>query len=776
MHNFEKRFGELVIQYRWLVILASFLLVGLMASGAQHLSMTTNYRVFFSEDNPQRMAFEALENTYTKNDNVMFVLAPDDGVVFSKRVMEAVHELTEKAWQIPYSSRVDSLSNYQHTEAEGDDLLVEDLVEDPQALTDERLTYIKGIALNEPLLIYRLISDKAHVTAINVTVQLPGINEATETPEVVKFSRELAAEIQAKYPFIKIYMTGMVMMNNSFSEASQNDMQSLVPLSFLIMMVMLLIMLRGFAGTIITMFVIIMSIVAAMGAGGHIGYPITPPSATAPTVILTVAIANSVHVLVTFYHMMREGMQKVPAMIESLRINLQPVFLASVTTAIGFLSMNFSDVPPFNHLGNFVAIGVLMSFLLSVTFLPAVISLLPVRVRVHHEKGDRLMIWLGDFVVNNRRRLLPSMTLLVVVLIAFIPRNELNDVFLEYFDDSIAFRTDTDFTVNNLTGMYLIDFSVESSEPGGISDPGFLNEVEEFANWFRAQPETIHVNVITDIMRRLNRNMHGDDDAWYELPDQRDLAAQYLLMYEMSLPYGLDLNNQINVDKSATRMVVTLHTLSTNDMLELEQRSNKWLEEKSNFIKSAEASGPTMMFAHIGKRNIVSMLGGTTMALILISLILILALRSFKLGLTSMVPNLIPAAMGFGIWGLLVGEVGLALSVVTSMTLGIVVDDTVHYMSKYRRARVEKGYDPEAAVRYAFINVGRALMITTIVLVSGFLVLALSAFKLNSGMGLLTSLVIAIALIADFLLLPPLLMKLEEKSYEKERAAADPAV
>ena len=773
MHEFERRFGELVIQYRWLVIIGCLLLVGVMASGAKHLSMTTNYRVFFSEDNPQRMAFEALENTYAKNDNVMFVIAPDDGIVFSQRVMKAVHELTEMAWQVPYSSRVDSLTNYQHTEADQDDLLVEDMVEDPEALTPERLAYIKDVAVNEPLLIHRLISSRAHVTAVNVTVQLPGINETTETPEVVAYARDLAAQIQARYPFLKIYMTGMVMMNNSFSEASQNDMMSLVPLSFMIMMIMLFLMIRGFAGTLMTMFVIILSIVAAMGAGGHIGYPITPPSATAPTVILTVAIANSVHVLVTFYHNMREGMEKIAAMVESLRINLQPVFLASVTTAIGFLSMNFSDVPPFNHLGNFVAIGVLMSFVLSVSFLPAVISLLPVKVRVHHEKGDRLMIWLGDFVVKHRHRLLPGMGLLVIILVSFIPRNELNDVFLKYFDTSIPFRSATDFTVDNLTGMYLIDFSVESAEPGGISDPGFLQEVEDFANWFRAQPETIHVNVITDIMRRLNRNMHGDDDNWYKLPEERNLAAQYLLMYEMSLPYGLDLNNQINVDKSATRMVVTLHTLSTNEMLMLEQRSNQWIAEHGRYITSADASGPTMMFAHIGKRNIVSMLGGTTMALILISMIMILALRSFKLGLTSMVPNLIPAAMGFGIWGLLVGEVGLALSVVTSMTLGIVVDDTVHYMSKYRRARVEKGYDPEQAVRYAFTSVGRALTITTVVLVSGFLVLALSAFKLNSGMGLLTSLVIALALIADFLLLPPLLMKIEEKSHEKERTAAD---
>jgi predicted RND superfamily exporter protein len=479
-------------------------------------------------------------------------------------------------------------------------------------------------------------------------------------------------------------------------------------------------------------------------------------------------------VLVTFYHEMREGLNKHDAIVESMRVNLAPVMLTSLTTSIGFLTMNFSEVPPFNHLGNIVAIGVMVSFVLAVTFLPAVMSLLPLRVRVHHEKGDRLMMWLGDFVVANRKKLLPGMLVLVIVLAAFVPRNELNDVFVKYFDHSIPFRVATDFTLENLTGMYVMDYSLESGEAGGISEPGFLREVEAFANWYRQQPETIHVNVLTDIMKRLNRNMHADNDEYHRLPGQRDLSAQYLLLYEMSLPYGLDLNNQINVDKSATRMVVTLQTLSTNQMLDLERRADQWLAENASFISNAPASGPTLMFAHIGKRNIISMLTGTTVALVLISMILIFALRSIRLGLTSMVPNLVPAIMGFGLWGLFVGEVGLALSVVTTMTLGIVVDDTVHYMSKYRRARVEKGYSPEAAVRYAFTSVGRALLVTSIVLVAGFLVLALSGFKLNSGMGLLTALVIALALVADFLLLPPLLMKLEEKTHEKAVPADSP--
>jgi len=529
-----------------------------------------------------------------------------------------------------------------------------------------------------------------------------------------------------------------------------------------LMLVFLAFFLRSITGTLITLLVIILSVISGLGTGGWIGYPITPPTTATPVIILTIAIASSVHLLVTFFHHMRQGMDRIASIQEALRVNFQPIALTSLTTALGFLSMNFSEVPPFQHLGNMVSAGVVASFFLVIFFLPAVLSFLPLRSRLQHQGNDRLMLGLSEFVIKYRKILLYSSGVIVIVLLSFIPRNELNDIFVHYFDEDIAYRQDVDYTTEHLTGTYILDYSLESGESGGISNPEFLADVEKFSQWFRLQPETIHVNSITDILKRLNKNMHADQAEWYRLPQARELSAQYLLLYEMSLPFGLDLNNQINVDKSSTRFVVTLKILSTNEMLALEQRAQDWLDKNTKNISSTIASGPSLMFAHIGKRNIISMLVGTTIALILISLVLILAFRSVKMGLISMIPNLIPAAMGFGLWGIIVGEVGLALAVVTGMTLGIVVDDTVHLMSKYLRARREQNLDTFDSIRYAFNTVGRALIITSVVLVAGFLVLAFSSFKLNAGMGLLTAIIIALAIIADFFLLPPLLMKLEE--------------
>ncbi|MEW8505344.1 MAG: MMPL family transporter [Candidatus Thiodiazotropha sp.] len=752
----SESFFRFVLNNRWLVIFLAIAVSLLMGSGVRHLAFSNDYRMFFSEENPQLKAFEQLQNTYTKNDNVLFVIAPRDGKVFTRETLTAVAALTKESWQIPYSLRVDSITNFQHTYAEGDDLIVEDLVLDPQTLSDEDLVKKQHIATSDPLLVNRLISPSAHTTGVNVTVQLPG-KKLTEVPEVAERAREMARNIEQAYPNLDIHLTGMVMMNNAFPAASQDDMTSLYPLMFAAVILVLVVMLRSIPGTLSTVIIIILMIIATMGLTGWLGIKMSPPTTTVPIVIMTLAIADCVHILVNFLHFMRDGEEKYQAMMESLRINLQPIFLTTLTTAIGFLSLNFSEAPPFRDLGNMAAMGVVLAFFLSVTFLPAMMMLLPVKALSGDTLGSMAMVRFADFVVRNKKRLLWGMGVIVLLLISQIPSNRLDDQFVKYFDETIEFRQATDYATENLTGIYLIEYSLESGETGGISDPQFLHKVEEFAQWYRQQPHVLHVNSITDIMKRLNRNMHEDLDDWYRLPDQRDLSAQYLLLYEFSLPFGLDLNNQINVKKSATRFTVTMESISTTQLLQIEESAQAWLHENAPGMRIDGAS-PTIMFAHIGSRNIIAMLKGTTLALVMISLILIFALRSLRVGGLSLIPNLVPMGMAFGLWGIFVGEVGLALSVVSGMTLGIVVDDTVHFLSKYLRARREKSMGREDAVRYAFSTVGTALWVTSLVLMVGFGILAFSHFQLNAGMGLLTAITLGLALVADFLFLPPLLI------------------
>ena len=754
------RYSRWVVAQRWPLLILCVLLTLVAGSGMRFLAFDNDYRVFFGKDNPQLLAFEAVQRTYTKVDNILFAIIPDSGDAFSPEVLAAVEELTAESWLLPYALRVDSISNFQHTVAEEDDLIVGDLVIGGADLSADELAQIKQIALADETLVNRLIKPEAYVTGVNVTFQLPG-KDVNEVPESVRAARELAERIEAQYP-LSIRLSGVSMLNNAFQESSIFDMQTMMPLMYLIIILAVLVLIRSVSATIGTVLLLVMSIITAMGLAGWMGIKLTPPSSAAPTIISTLAVADSVHLLTTLMMLMSTGLAKRAAIAESLRVNLSPIFLTSITTAVGFLSLNFSDSPPFHDLGNITAIGVMAAFVYSVVFLPAFLAVMPVKAQPATSRFSGLLVRFGDFVAAKRKSLLIGFIAISLAILAFIPQIELNDNFLKYFDSSVEFRQDADFTNANLTGIFQVQYSLNSGSANGISDPQFLQEADAFVQWWRAQPEVLHVSSITDTFKRLNKNMHADDDAWHKLPDQRDLAAQYLLLYELSLPYGLDLNNQLNIDKSSTQIVITLQDMTSMELRDMALKGESWLQANTSNLQAVGVS-PSVMFAYISERNIKSMLRGTFLALVIISLILLVALRSVKMGFISLIPNLLPSALAFGIWGAAVGQVNMAVSVVVGMSLGIVVDDTVHFLSKYLRARREQGMDSFGALRYTFKNVGVAILVTTIILVAGFMVLAQSIFGVNSVMALLTSIAITAALITDFTLLPILLSYWDKK-------------
>ncbi|MGR3236178.1 MMPL family transporter [Vibrio vulnificus] len=756
----------------WTLIISLMAIVA-TAMGAKNLYFRGDYNIFFDGSNAQLQAFDEIQTTFAKTDNIALVLAPKSGDVFDQRTLTQIQEMTEQAWQVPYSSRVDSLANYQHTEAVDDDLLVEDLLYQSYPLTAERIAKVRAVAMSEPLLVNALVSEKGDVAVINITMQMPGVDETAEVNEVVAYVEQMLSHYRAEYPDVTIYKAGIIAMNHSFAMAAQNDSATLVPTMLLVILVFLTLMLRSFLSVLATLVVIIGAIVATLGIVGWAGMFLHVASVNVPTLIMTLAVADCVHVIASMRHFMRQGMPKSQAIHRSVTLNFVPIIITSVTTAIGFLMMNMSDSPVLRDFGNLSALGVMIACVLSVSLLPALLNLLPVRFSAKQAaKSSDIMDKLADLVVHRRNVLLPLSIVVIAGGAALIPYNKVNDESVKYFDTSSEFRQAADFMEQRIGGMTTMSIAIKTHQSQGIASPEFLEVLGEFTRWLREQPETDHVASLSDIYKRLNKNMHGDDSAYYALPAERELAAQYLLLYEMSLPFGLDLNNQVNVDKSSVKLQLTVKNLGSVELVALEERIYQWFASHAPRYQVV-ASSPSLMFAHIGETNMASMLSTLPITLILISALMIFALRSWRLGIISLVPNIAPAVIGFGLWALISGEINLGLSVVVTLTLGIVVDDAVHFLAKYQHARKE-GQNAEQAVRYAFHTVGRALWITTVVLVAGFSVLAMSQFRLNSDMGQLSAIVIFVALVIDFVLLPSLLMRFDTAEYAQLEAAQEP--
>lgn len=767
--RFSRSFSEKIIRFRWVVILVSIAVVAAGSYGSRYRTYSDSYRIWFDESNPDLKAFDVLQNTYTKADNILFVVEAKDGNIFSKEHLAAIEWLTQQSWKMPYSTRVDSITNFQNTSANGDQLVVKDLAKNSESLSAAELAKIRETALNDPLIVKNLVSEKGHVGAVNIMITLPG-KDPMETAESAGFAKNLKNEFQEKYPNTNIYLTGFMMMNYSLPEFAGQDMATLIPLMNIILIVALAILLRSFMGVLTSLVLVWMTLSVSNGIAGWFGFPITSISAIAPTIIMTLAIADCVHLLVTFLKLVRQGVERKEAITQSLSLHLFPITVTSLTNFIGYASMNFSESPPFRQFGNTVAVGAAALFLLAIFFFPALIAVLPgwgkKRVEVDSDQPS-LGRWesrIAEFTIRHRYKLVGGMTVLCAVFTALAFTNELNEEWVKYFAKRTSIRQDSDFTAANLTGIYDIQYALESGAPGGVNEPEYLRTVEKFNEWYRSQPEVISTMAITDIVKRINRSMHGDDESFYRVPERNDLAAQYLLLYELSLPYGMDLTTFVKGDKSATRMLVRTRNLTTQELVRLDKRAQGWLHANAPRAMAEAGIGgsQSVMFAKIANRMIDGMVKGSIFSLVLTSLLLIGIFRSLRLGLVSLIPNLVPIGLAMGIWALAIGQIGMTIALTISTTLGVIVDDTIHFVGQYLRARRREDMEPEEAMREAFKHTGLAIGFTTIVLFLGFLVLALSPVELNRDMGLITALTVLIAAGVELLFTAPLILVVEE--------------
>ena len=759
MPSLLESYIKFIMRHRiWVII---FILLGSIAAstGMSKLTFASDYRVFFGADNPDLKKWDDYQATFSNNDNVLFVLQFPTGDSFDRDMAMVIEDLTERAWTLPNATRVDSLSNYQRTLVIDDFLEVVNLIEGAQDLTDEELRERAEYAMNEPVIYRALLAENMRTNGVNVNIELQGDPDA-EGRRTAIAAHKMASELENQYPGLTVAMNGSMILNYGFVESGERDAMTLIPAMYGVMLFLTLVMLRSFWGMVATLITIIFSTTVALGVAGALGMKLAPVTIIAPNIILTLAVADCIHIISSVQKHLRAGMDRMTAIKEAVRKNFTAIFITSATTAVGFLSLNYSDAPPFQYLGNITAFGVLAAWILAITFVPAFLSFMPLKPAAKPKTGvlERLLARFADMVIHNARRVLIVGTVASVALIAMAATNNLDDRMSTYFSKELQIRQDIDFASEHLRGQDIFEYEMRSGRPGGISEPAYLQNMERFVVWLRAQPEVDQVTAFSDVIKRLNQNMNSGSPDFYSIPENPELAAQYLLLYELSLPFGLDLNNQINIDKSSTRLSVVIKDMTLKAQESYHLRVEDWVASNNLQDMVASPTGVSKIFASLSFRNIVEMLTGNVIAVITIGAMMVFTLRSFSIGLISVITNAVPALITFGLWAIFVGHIGLAAAVIGAASLGIVVDDSVHFLTKYLRGRRDKNLSKEDSIRYAFAEVGEAIVFTSIIVGAGFALIAFSTFQINAQLGLLTAITVLVAMLFDFLVLPAILL------------------
>lgn len=736
------------------VMVLCFLLCAVAIAGLPRLTLSSDSRVFFDPKSPELVELENFEHKYGQNNGVLMVVWAGGEKVTSPRVLAAIGDLTARAWKLPHSTRVESLTNFPHVTSDADSFAVDELAPHAADATPARAAEIERIALADPLVVNRLIASDGKAAGVLVNFNLPE-EGSKQVREIIAAARALAAAIEKDHPGIDVKPTGNVMLLGTFSEAAVSDAMLLIPVSLFVTSLMMVVFVRAIRPSLAILTLLALSSASAMGVAGWLGFVVNPASIAAPIIIMTVNMAAAVRIVTTTMALLGQGLGKIDAIGKSLAIHLRPVTLTNATSAIGFLSMNLAEAPPFRDLGNMVGIGIGFAYVFTFTWLPAMLALM--NLKPAESRGERAMIATGHFVNRHYIGLFFLCGVIVFASSLWLQRITLDDDFARYFDQRFQYRQDSDFAEEHLTGLNIIEFDVGAGREGGVYDPAYQRKLADFLAWLRARPHVVSVIGIPDITRRIEKAMNagkpGGGDA---IPDDPDRIAQYFLLYELSLPYGSSLNDQINVSRSSSRVTAILRHVKSSEIRALNMEAQGWLAANAPPAMKASGISINVLFSNVSWINIRSMIGTTIASMLVIAIIVGVALGSSTYGLLSILMNLLPSIVGFGIWGLLIGQIGLAASVITAMTIGLVVDDTIYFLIMYQAAR-KRGLTSEQAINEVFETVGTAMLVITLSLAVGFGVLIASGFEVNRSLGAQTTIVILANLFIDWLMLPPLL-------------------
>jgi len=725
----------------------------ILSIGVKDLRVSAETRVLAGPHNPVRLELERFEQRFAQNNNLLFVLTLSDESVFSAEGLSVVDEITQRAWELPYASRVDSITNFPLIQSEDDSFGVESLHDRGLPTTAEGLSAARAEVEADPWAAGFLVNDAGDVTAVNVLFIIPP--EATkEIAEIMAAVDELQTDVATEHPDAQIYVTGNVALMNAFAESAVRDLTWLIPMSLFLVVFIAYAFLQDFWLVAALAVYLLLCSLGAMGAAGWVGYILNPATVSSPIIIMTLGLASIIHFMSGIQTALTQNRTVPEAVDFALEENRYPITVTIATTAFGFICMNAAASPPLRELGNIVVVGLTIALGLALWGMPIVLRRLPIRPREMPSRKllSRFIGWVVRWHV--------AIVLFTVGIFAFassgISQIRFDDDFIRYFDDSFDYRIASDFTEDHLTGLNILEFAFEAGSPQGINDPGYVERLDQFTNWLRAQPGVVHVTSLSDKIRQIHHAIEPGAPPG-ELPGRSDLVAQYLLLFELSLPPGNDIADRINADRSATRVTAIMQHVTSAEIRALNARAIAWLAVNNPVETQQGGRSINYFFSALSLANIKAMIGGTVLALVLISFIVLIALQDVRLGAISLVSNVLPLLAGFGIWGYTVGYVGIPSSVVAAMTFGIVVDDTIHLLLRFKRARAG-GHSTEAALRIAFVDVGRAVVITSLALTGGFMLLTFSGFEINASIGLFISIIVVCALIIVLTLVPSLVL------------------
>ncbi len=754
-----------------------------MAMQLPKLVLDTSNESFFHADSPELLNYMAFKEEFGREDMIIIATEADD--VFDPaflRRLEALHKALET--QVPYLDEVTSLLNARNTRGKDDELIVEDLFESwPQSADD--MAALRERALSNPIYRNLLLSDDGRVTAVVVRPspyavsvneidilegfddEPPGNNapppeflDDQQSAEFVAVTREVVQQFQSDN--FRLRLGGMPVMSEVVKEHMRKDMARFLLAAVAGITLLLYLMFRRVSGVVLPMLTIILTLVCTLGLMGFTGIAFKVPTQILPSFLIAVGVGSSVHILSQFYRRFDAGNERSEALTGALRQSGAPVLGAALTTAVGLMSFSNASLAPLAEMGIFAGAGILISLLYTLILIPALLAIVPIRRKAPRDSAgtrmDRFLEGCAVFSIRYRRSNMVAAGLITLLAIMGLARLQFEHNPLQWFPADHTFRTDIESLNESLKGVITVELVIDTGEENGLYSPSLLQTIDSMARDVKAidhrSMSTEKVLSVADVLKEINLALNADQPEHYTIPDNRELVAQELFLFENTGTDDLEdfVDSQFRKARYTVKLPWMGSTIIYGYAEALLDTVTSTLPENVN----TQITGIGLLFASVAVKSLHSIRESYLLAAVVISILMVVFIGDIRVGLAAMIPNLSPILISLGV----LGWSGIPLNVFTmfvgSIALGLAVDDTLHFLHAFKRAHIETG-STEAAIKHSFRSTGGALLVTTVALSLGFFLFAFATMQSVMLFGLLTGCTIVLALVADFVVMPAIL-------------------
>ncbi len=793
-------FSDLIFENKFKVIFIVLAILIAMASNMRYLYIDTSTEGFLHKQDPLRIEYDKFRNQFGRDEKILIAIQTKD--IYDKNFLiklKKFHKDLED--NLPNITEVNSLINARNTRGTQDSLIVDDLFEDiPQDAKE--LAFKKELAKNNPLLKNLIFDEAGTITTIIIDTAtyssldadgnpLPKVDEedefgdeeeTTSTEKKLFLTEEENTEIVNKTNLIaskyqaddfKILVSGTAVINAELKASMKSDMQKFIRFVILVIAIILAIMFKRVSGVVLPLFIVILTIISALSLMAIFKAPITVVTQILPSFLLAVTVGATIHILSIFYKEFDITKDKKASLRYAMGHSGLAIVMTSLTTAAGLWSFSFSELAPVADLGKFASAGVIVGLLYTLVLLPALLSAIKLKpkyiavVTDDNETNsfmDKTLVSISNISINHPKTVVSISFIIIFVSLAIVSQLRFSHKPIVWFAENHPVRVATNLIDNNLKGSVTLEIIIDTKKENGLYEPKILNTIDAFSkDILSIKNDKYFVGKtlsVVDIIKETNKALNENKQEFYTIPQDKNMIAQELLLFENS--GSDDLEDFVDSGFSKARITVKLPYLDAMDYVvllkEIDNSINKHFDDNVDVI----VTGISNLLARIITASIHSSAISYVLALFLITIMMLILVGHVKIGLISMIPNISPILVMTTVMVIFDMPLDMFTMLIGAIAIGLAVDDTVHFMHNFRKYELMYN-DVDKAIRLTLLGTGRAMIVTTIVLSLGFFVFMGASMSNIFNFGLLTGIAIIVAVLADLFLVPAL-MKLVIKS------------